>query len=186
MYFLNCKPTEPGHQKQRVKVLAAILNSFHFVSVEGDTKSKLNVYFVFFKFWNFQNNVEFIKWSKHFVLIFYLMPSMTSWLWKCCFIFVQKLIILSTKKSNFFFERKVDLKWQLFNLYYFRWRRKSWCDPDCEHAVDKDAVAEGRRRNWLRSLRSNFEDPHALSDQAEDEHLYTSGSNVGKTKVIRW
>ncbi len=44
MYFLNCKPTEPGHQKQRVKVLAAILNSFHFVSVEGDTKSKLNVH----------------------------------------------------------------------------------------------------------------------------------------------
>jgi hypothetical protein len=54
MYFLNCKPTEPGHQKQRVKVLAAILNSFHFVSVEGDTKSKLNVYFLFWFFSNFE------------------------------------------------------------------------------------------------------------------------------------
>ena len=45
MYFLNCKPTEPAHQKQRVKVLAAILNSFHFISVEGeDKKSELNVF----------------------------------------------------------------------------------------------------------------------------------------------
>jgi hypothetical protein len=60
MYFLNCKPTEPGHQKQRVKVLAAILNSFHFVSVEGDTKSKLNVYFAIFYFGFFQ----ILKFSK--------------------------------------------------------------------------------------------------------------------------
>jgi len=35
------KPTEAPHQKQRVKILAAILNSFHFNSAQGEAKSKL-------------------------------------------------------------------------------------------------------------------------------------------------
>jgi hypothetical protein len=44
-HFLNCKPTEAPHQKQRVKVLAAILNAFHFVGVEGaKTSERYNIF----------------------------------------------------------------------------------------------------------------------------------------------
>ena len=37
-HFLNMKPTEAPHQKQRVKILAAILNSFHFVAAKSKCK----------------------------------------------------------------------------------------------------------------------------------------------------
>lgn len=39
LHFLKVKPSEPAHQKQRVKVLAAVLNAFHFASLDGETQN---------------------------------------------------------------------------------------------------------------------------------------------------